>query len=112
MLHNGSHNFGGARALSCVRGVRVMMLAMQLFAYALIVLGVALAMYERGANAAVERFEEAEREERRHRQVVAARVALALAEEYHELTLYRERSRLIDSHVAIARIERALKEQA
>ena len=90
-----------------------MILAMQLFAYALIVLVVAVAMYERGANATIERFEEAEREERRVRQAAEARARASLALIVtEEIALYGARNRMIDSHLAITRIERALKEKA
>lgn len=72
----------------------------------------ACAFYERGANDAIERIAAAQQEEARR---IARRVALLvrpfdnLRESIEERHLYDERSALIESHLAIARIERDLR---
>lgn len=85
--------------------------------YLAIVAVVALAMYERGVNDAMERLTaeieatekraKAERSERARR--IAAAMQMSFAEALREADLFMERDRKIDADLTIARIERELR---
>ena len=92
--------------------------AAQFLAVALLVAVVAVAMFERGVNAATERFAQEIAAEQARRKAQQMERALCIAnttpkipfgQTLHEADLFMERDRQIDAHLAIARIERELR---